>query len=101
MTTLNFKTQSVQRNKLLKSNVPNSQTTVCPECEKRMMELVGGHYTLSDGTFFDDLERWQCYSCQTTLFDVPAAKQIVESKKGSSIQSCIKPANFTWTTLSL
>jgi len=48
------------------------------------MELVGGPHTLPDGTFFDDLERWQCYSCHTILFDIPAAKQIVESKNGLS-----------------
>jgi len=73
--------QSVQRTKPLKGSFKNSQTLVCPECEKRTMELVGGPYTLSDGTFFEDLERWQCYSCHTILFDIPSARQIVESKK--------------------
>jgi hypothetical protein len=73
--------QSVQRTKPSKSSFKNSQTIICPECEKPTMELVGGPHTLSDRTFFEDLERWHCYSCHTILFDIPAARQIVGSKK--------------------
>jgi len=76
--------QSVQRTKPLKNSLKKSQTIVCPECENQTMELVGGPYTLADGTFFEDLERWQCYSCHAILFDIPVAKQIVESKKNLS-----------------
>jgi hypothetical protein len=73
--------QSVQRIKPRKSSFKKSQLFVCPECENQTMELVGGPYTLADGTFFKELERWECYSCHTILFDIPAAKQIVESSK--------------------
>ncbi|GEM_PF-2314868 len=78
--------QSVQRTKPLKGGFKNSQTLVCPECEKPTMEIVDGPYTLPDGTFFEDLERRHCYSCNTILFDIPSARQIVESKKSGSNQ---------------
>lgn len=78
--------QSGRRIKAPGTGRKNGRFLICPECEKQTMELVHGSYTLSDGTFFEDLERWHCNSCNTILFDIPATRQIVESAKDLSRQ---------------
>lgn len=73
--------QSDQQNKSMPAQRKKAEPIVCPECKKQTMQFMAGAYTLSDGTFYDNLERWQCYSCGTVLFDIQATEQVVNSSK--------------------